>query len=82
MLKLVDGNPIKDPKVVKMLRDDQRKELWKYLEKNAKKAVKKERGPGKKKKGDSDDEQDDEHDNENDAANDSDDSFDITMDEL
>jgi Leucine-rich repeat (LRR) protein len=85
VLKLVDGNPIKDPKVVKMLRDDQRKELWKYLEKNAKKAVKKERGPSKKKKGDSDDEQGQEHDaldNENDAENDSDDSFDITMDEL
>lgn len=91
----MDGNPIKDPRVRRMCAaDNQRKDLWKYLQKQAggkggKKGGKKK--GGKKKGGDDDDEDDvkppkapakgDEDDGEDDGFE-SDDSFDITMEEL
>ena len=36
ILKLVEGNKFKDQKIIKMLVNDQRKDLWKYLEKKQK----------------------------------------------
>mmetsp|Transcript_40733 Transcript_40733/g.65411 ORF Transcript_40733/g.65411 Transcript_40733/m.65411 type:complete len:502 (-) Transcript_40733:34-1539(-) len=82
-LKL-EENPIKDSKVVRMLKGDQRKDLWKYLIKisggKGKKSGKKDKAskasaPPPKPPVEEDDEEDD-------AGFVSDDSFDITMEEL
>ncbi len=88
VLKLL-GNPIKDQKVVKMLREDQRKDLWKYLDKigvGGKRGQKGEKKNRKIKNSTGDDSltygAKCRSNSENYTGYDTDDSFDITMEEL